>query len=329
MGNDLSEEFSTDFFKNKKIAITGVTGFIGNRLAKELIGNGAAIYVLTHKNSKNTWRISDIVEKMTRVETNLCNQEEVYNTLRKIDPDFIYHMATYYSVNNNVDFSEIIDTNIKASVMLLKACEGLKELKLFVNVGTCAEYGDLKEEANENSKLNPNSIYASTKAANTIILHQLAKDCKIPLTTLRLYNIYGEFEKPQRFVPYIILSLLNQETVKLTNCEQAKDYSYLGDIVNAFLKAAENFERAKGEIFNIGSGNTIQMRDLVEEIVRQVGYGQEFVKFGALKYRENEMWHQGTIIEKAKEYLGWKPKVDLKEGLKRTIKWYQKNLNLY
>lgn len=320
---------TASFFKDKKIIITGLTGFIGSRLAKELLEKDALVYAFCHKGSQNLWRVQNILEKVAWIKADLCDYQAVCDSLRTIDPDIIYHLATYYSVDNKVDFSAIIDTNIKASVTLLRSCEGLRKLKLFVNVGTCAEYGDLRKKADEKTPLNPNSIYASTKAANTIILHQLASDFGIPLTTLRLYNLYGEFEKPERLVPYVILTLLNNQTVELTGCKQQKDYSYLGDFVNAFLKAAENHENAKGEIFNIGSGKTIKLKELVMEIVKQLEADYNKVKFGSLQYRENEMWYQGTSIKKAKKCLKWEPQVSLEEGIKRTVGWYKDNLELY
>jgi nucleoside-diphosphate-sugar epimerase len=320
---------SLNFFENRKIVITGVTGFIGSKLAKELLQRKASITAFFRPGSRNTWRISEILDKISIVEINLGDYKRVKEKLRGLNPDFIFHLATYYSVTDEVDFDEIIETNIKAGIVLVRASETLSSLKLFVNVGTCAEYGDLRERADETAPLNPNSIYASTKAASTIILHQLSRTLNVPLTTLRLYNLYGEFEKPGRIVPYVATSLLRGKPVELTGCEQAKDYSYLGDIVSAFLKAAERYENARGEVFNIGSGRTIKVRELVEEIIKQVGSGRELVRFGAKPYRENEMWYQATSIAKAEKLLDWRPQTSLQEGMEKTVAWYKENLNLY
>lgn len=318
----------SDFFDNKKIVVTGVSGFIGSRLSKELLQRGATVTAFARRNS-NLWRIKDFTSEINWVYPDFYSFDDLSDQLLKINPDFIYHLATYYSVDNNVDFSEMIDTNIKVGALLTKAAARVDNLKLLINTGTCAEYGDIQEPANEESRLTPTTIYASTKAANTLIVEQIAADLKVPLTTLRLYNLYGEFEAARRIVPYIILSLLRDNDIKLTACEQAKDYSYIGDFANAYMQAAVEYEKARGMLFNIGSGTTIKMRRLVDEIAANLPQSKAKINFGALPYRENEMWYQSTSIEQAKKYLNWQPEISLRDGVKRIIDWYRNNIHLY
>lgn len=312
----------------KKVVVTGASGFIGSRLVKELLDSGALVTALGRRDS-DLWRLGSYADKIAWDHPDFLDLDALETALRVSDPDFIFHLATYYSVDNNVDFSEIIDTNIKVGALLVQAAGRLENLKLFINTGTCAEYGDLREEATEEAKLAPNTIYAATKAAASLILHQIADDQGVPMTTLRLYNLYGEFEGARRFVPYIILSLLRGEDVQLTGCEQSKDYSYVGDFVEAFLLAALGYRKAVGEILNIGSGKAVQMKELVDAIAAALPESRSNIKYGARPYRENEMWHQSTSIEQAREHLDWQPQTSLQEGIKKTVDWYKQNRHLY
>jgi nucleoside-diphosphate-sugar epimerase len=141
--------------------------------------------------------------------------------------------------------------------------------------------------------------------------------------------MYGEHEKPERIVPYAILSLLRGERLELTEGEQAKDYTYLGDVVEAFLLAAERYREAAGATVNIGSGATITMRQLVEEIMRHFPGSEGLVAFGAKPYRPDEMWFQGTRVDRAREVLGWRAATSLADGIARTVAWYRANAHRY
>lgn len=316
------------YFFGKKVVITGASGFIGSRLARELIGQGAHVTALARPNP-DLWRIGDLASTINWSYPDFYDAKSLSAELQRLEPDFIYHLATYYAVDNNVDLAGIIDTNIRLGACLVKAAGRIENLKLFVNAGTCAEYGDVREPADEETRLAPSTVYASTKAAATLVLSQMAADEGVPLTTLRLYNLYGEHESAKRIVPYIILSMLDNKDVSLTACEQEKDYSYVGDFVRAFMQAAVEHKAGAGKLFNIGSGKAIKMRRLVEEIAANLPESKARIDFGALPYRENEMWYQCAVIEEAKKHLNWRPETGLEEGVRKTVDWYRRNCHLY
>jgi nucleoside-diphosphate-sugar epimerase len=127
----------------------------------------------------------------------------------------------------------------------------------------------------------------------------------------------------------VILSLLRGDHVPLTAGEQAKDYSYVEDIVRAFVLAGSRPQDSAGRIFNIGSGTTVSMRDLVETIATHFDGADDLLGWGEVPYRDNEMWFQGTSIDAARSALGWEPEYDLESGIAETVAWYRENQGLY
>ncbi len=316
-------------YGGKRVAVTGATGFVGARLTRELVALGAEVTALSHDDGTGEWRLGDAAGAIRSVETDLGDPVSARAALAAADPETVFHLATYYAVDNDVDLAEMIDTNVKAAAVVVAASAGLPSLEVLVNTGTCAEYGDFRGQADEDTRVDPNNVYASTKAAQTVIAMQLGRDLEVPVTTLRLYNMYGEYEKPSRLVPHVALSLHRGREVRLTAGEQAKDYSYVGDVVRAFLAAGARPAAAAGEVFNIGSGSTVTMRELVEEIARHFPGSEELVRFGALPYRADEMWFQGTSAEKARRLLGWSASTPLSEGIASVVAWYRENADAW
>lgn len=117
------------------------------------------------------------------------------------------------------DYLTSVNTNIIGTMNMLNSLKDVR-CKKFINVGTCMEYGDKKDIIKENSHLEPDSIYGSTKASSSIISHQIASENNIDIVTLRPFGVFGEKEGSHKFFPYIILSNLDGKEVNLTPCEQ-------------------------------------------------------------------------------------------------------------
>lgn len=311
-------------YAGASVVVTGATGFVGARVCRELGAHGARITAFHHEDGTGTWRLAEAAEAIRFVEVDLTDPVATRAALAEAAPVTVFHLATYYAADNDVDLPSMIDVNVKAGAVLVAACRGIESLRMLVNVGTCAEYGDFRDPADESTPLAPNNVYASTKAAQTIVMGQLGRDLGVQLVTLRLYNMYGECEKPSRIVPHVILSLLRGQPVAMTGGEQAKDYTYVGDVAEALLAAGASSDAA-GRVVNIGSGTTITMRRLVEEIARHFPGSEELLEFGAKPYREDEMWFQGTDTSTAEDLLGWRAATSLEDGIARVVGWYRGN----
>lgn len=310
-----------NYFGNQKVLITGANGFIGSHVVQRMVQEKALVSVMVRESS-DLWRIEELIKDIDIHLVDLRDSSSVDTCIKQIKPDFIFHVGAYGVDSRQKDYYTATSTNIIGTMNLLNSVRDIG-CKKFINVGTCMEYGDKKEIIREDSYLEPDSIYGSTKASATIIAHQIAAENNISLVTLRPFGIFGEKEGSHKFFPYIILSILEGKEVNLTPCEQYRDYCYIDNIMDGFVLAAKN-EDIKNQIFNIASGEIFKLKHFVDIIYKEVGLKNQ-PNFGALPYRKNEVWKQQPDTTKIKTLLNWEPKVSLEEGIKRTINWYQEN----
>lgn len=303
--------------KNKKVLVTGGSGYIGKHLIKRLLCEEAVIYALG---------LSEINDSNVNfVKCDICNKTEVQKIVSSIEPHAIFHLAAYGVKNYANDIFQAIDVNIKGTINLIDALKDNSNFELFINTGSEFEYGNKTATISEETMLQPLTEYSSTKAAATLISMQYAHSLKIPIVTLRLFSIYGGHENRSRFIPYIINSILHEEEVKLTGCEQIRDYVYIDDILDAYICAYKYFDK-NNEIINISTDTPITLKSILEQIQNIIGKKGN-VKIGAIPYRENEMWKIVGDNAKAKELIKWLPKTNLAEGLNHTINFYRRNDN--
>lgn len=310
-----------NYFNNKNILVTGANGFIGSHVVQRMVQEKALVSVIVRESS-DLWRIEELKKDINIHLVDLRDALSVDKCVKQIKPDFIFHVGAYGVDSRQKDYYTAASTNIIGTMNLLNSVKDIG-CKKFINVGTCMEYGDKQEIIEENSYLEPDSIYGSTKASASIIAHQIAAENNINLVTLRPFGIFGEKEGSHKFFPYIMLSILEGKEVNLTPCEQYRDYCYIENIMDGFVLAAKN-EDIKNEIFNIGSGEIFKLKHFVDIIYKEVGLKSQ-PNYGALPYRENEVWRQQPDTTKIMSHLNWEPKVGLEEGIKRTINWYQAN----
>ena len=306
--------------KNTPVLITGIAGFIGSHLAKRLIKAGAKVYGLERRGA-NLWRIKDIKKNISLYHADLRDSGAVEKTVKVIKPKKIYHLAAYVDVNRTFDvIDEIIEVNIKGTVNLLKALKGIN-YDCFINTGTCEEYGNNPVPFREDQVPNPVSPYSASKVATTMFCQMLYKTMGLPVVTLRPFLTYGPGQDNEMLVPSTIRRAIKGEVLKMTGGEQTREFNYVEDIVEGFILGSIK-PKAIGEIINIGNGLEYKVKDVVKMILSMVGKAIK-VELGVLEYRPGEAQHFYCDNKKAKEILGWKPKFNLEEGLKITIRWFE------
>ena len=145
----------------------------------------------------------------------------------------------------------------------------------------------------------------------------------LPILTLRPFLTYGPGQESNMLIPSLMKKVLEGEALEMTKGEQTREFNYVDDIVDGFIKASISPE-AIGEIINIGNGLEYKIREVVEMVLKLVNSPIK-PNLGALAYRPGETWHFYCDNTKARKILCWEPKVDLEDGLKRTINWFQKH----
>ncbi|PRT09423.1 CDP-abequose synthase [Bacillus thuringiensis] len=312
-------------FKNKTFLITGGYGFIGSHLARRLLNLQARI-VLFIRTPSNFWRLKDIIKNIETYEIDIRDRKQVQDAIKKVNPDYIFHLAAYGVNSAHTDYMHAIETNIIGTCNIIQAAK-LMNCKKIINFGSSSEYGNKMEPIHENMLLTPVDIYGSTKAAATILAHQIASENSINLITLRPFGIFGESEEPHKIFSYIILQVLQNKDVNLTFCNQLRDYCYIENIIDACILAVEN-TTVQNEIFNIGSGTIYPLKHYVELLFKHLKTNSR-PNYGAIPSRTNERWVPEADVQKIKNSLSWEPRINIEEGIIKTVNWYKNNKHLY
>jgi nucleoside-diphosphate-sugar epimerase/transketolase N-terminal domain/subunit/2-polyprenyl-3-methyl-5-hydroxy-6-metoxy-1,4-benzoquinol methylase len=301
--------------------LTGASGFIGSVLLRRLVSSGAKVSIILRKESK-TWRINDLIDKVDVYYSNLSSVSELTEIVKKINPTVIYHLATNGAYSYQENANKIIETNIIGTWNLLQASNSV-EYKLFVNTGSSSEYGFKEFSMKETDIVEPSSYYAVTKCAQTLLCTHIAKQENKPIVTLRPFSVYGPYEEPTRLVPTLITSLLQNKKMNLVSPTIARDYIYIDDMVDAYLKIEELIKNS-GEYFNIGTGVQTTIKQIVEKSIQISKKPGNFV-WGGINNRnwDSDIWV--ADISKAKRLLNWEPKHSLDDGIKKTLDWSEQN----
>jgi len=311
---------------NKHIyLITGSSGFIGSVLLRRLVEQKQEVHLVLRKESK-TWRIADLLDKVTIHYSDLSNVSELIEIVKKVKPTIIYHLATNGAYSYQSDANQIIQTNILGTWNLLQACNTIK-YDLFVNTGSSSEYGSKQFAMRETDIVEPNSYYAVTKCAQTLLCSHIAKSEHRPIVTIRPFSVYGPYEEPKRFVPTLMKALMFNEEMNLVAPETARDQIYVDDMVDAYLKV-DDLKNNQGEYFNIGTGIQSTIKEVVNTAVKVTQKNAQF-KWGTMVGRSWDTNNWVADISKARQLLKWTPKVNLEQGLKLTWNWFQKNHQFY
>lgn len=306
-----------------KVLITGATGFIGSHLTRSLIGKGFEVGIIKREKS-DVWRIKNLLDKLVTYDVDLRDTRKVFKAVSHFRPDVIFHLATYYAVDCNLqEIPLMLDTNVLGAVNLLEASKE-SMVKLFVNASSCFVYKESKDKLRENADLSPLNLYALTKIQTEQACTFYTKKYGLKTITFRLFPPYGPADHERRLIPYVIKSLLEREKLKMTTGKQRWDFVYVDDIVNAYFKLLCVFDLPqKHEIFNIGTGNTVSVREVVSQIKKIIGVELES-DWGAIPHRKSEIWFTCADISKTENFLKWQPKIQISgEGLELTINWYK------
>jgi UDP-glucose 4-epimerase len=313
----------------RTVLVTGGSGFIGANLARKLLSSGFQVHLLL-RSGFTTWRLTEILDHIIIHEVDLEDDQKILNTVQQIKPDWVFHLATSgaYSWQNNIH--QIINTNIYGTINLLDAslqagCE------VFINTGSSSEYGKKSHAPNETEWIDPNSYYAISKAFGTQYCRHISMSQKRNIYTLRLYSVYGPFEDPNRFIPTLIVNAFEKRLPPLVSPKIARDFIYVDDVVDAYLRLASSTDIEFGSVYNVGSGRQTTI-DTVVQLSKQFFEINQEPEWGTFDNRswDTSIWQ--ADIQRIQNALEWHPKHDLEQGFAKTVDWFKANpkiLNYY
>jgi len=303
----------------KRILIIGGTGFIGSHLA-EFLNKKKWDVTVTSLTKKKKFSNSEI--KIIKLD--LVDLKKTSDFIKKKTFEYVVNLSGY--IDHSSFFQKkntILESHFYGVLNLVKNINR-KKLKKFIQIGSSDEYGNLNSPQRESKKEMPISLYSFSKLATANFFQMLYRTENFPVTILRIFLAYGPGQDQKRFIPQIITGCLQNKSFDTSEGKQLRDFCYIDDIISAIYKCLLNTKN-NGEIFNVGSGKPIQIKFLINKIVSQLKSGKP--AFGKIKYRKNENMSLFPDISKIKKNVGWKPKVDLSQGIKKTIEYYKKKIN--
>lgn len=314
---------------HRSILITGATGFIGSNLTRHLLKLGNKdLHIFVRENS-NLWRIGDILSDLNVHKVDLLNKETLKKTVSDIEPDVIYHNVAYGATYRNQQDSDLlIKTNFIASVNLLESLIE-KGFQIFINSGSCLEYGLLNKEFEESDLPNPVDLYGVTKLASTNYYKMISLSKDLPIVTLRIFFSYGYYESSAKLIPYLITSMLRDAEIVLHTPYAKRDYFFIDDLMDAFIKTNKKIDYIpRGSILNIGSGIESTPMEIFKILKGIVGYTKDPIIIENYLLKDKLPVLRANIA-KARSTIDWEPRIGLKEGLRKAVQWFEKNLDLY
>ena len=301
------------FWQDKRILVTGAGGFTGTNVCDALVRKGAKVTGLIHSQPGH-------VSGITTVQGSVSDSAFVDNLVKDID--YIFHVGAKVNVveARNTPY-QTFDTNVNGTVNLLNAANKHK-IKRFVHISTCHIYGNQPDHLyplKEDVLPLPHDLYAASKYAAEIALRPFMLE-GMDIIVTRSFNIYGPHQTGDFLVARIIKQALQGNDIKLGDPSSTRDYSYITDVVDGYLSAAELGR--SGEVYHFSSATETTIKEIVEKVLHLLDKDVKSVEWG--KPRPNDMRRSVGDSSKSRKELAWKPRISLEEGLKMTIDWWRK-----
>jgi len=323
-------------FAGKKVMITGGLGFIGSNLARRLVELGARVLLvdsLIPSYGGNLFNIHGIED---RVQVNIADVRDEHSMDYLVrGHDLIFNLAGQVShIDSMQDPYTDLEINCRSQLSILEACRRHNPEVKILYAGTRQQYGRPQYlPVDENHPMHPTDINGVNKMAGEwyhIVYHRAygLRTC-----SLRLTNTYGprmlvRHNRQTALGWFIRLALDDQEIPIWGDGRQLRDYTYVDDVVDAFLRAAAS-EQTDGQVYNLGGRRPVSHLELVETLIAIAGSGRYRLLPWPPERQRIDIGDVYSSYRRIRETLGWEPQVELEEGLRRTVEFYREHKEKY
>ncbi len=315
-----------------RILITGITGFVGSELARELLKTREyelAGLVRATSDRGHLENIADLASKLQLFYANFTDWHAVQQVVRSFRPSIIFHLGAQTAVRQSFELPhEFNETNFLGTINLAHAALEIPNFKKFIFASTMEVYGwqKTRKPFKEETILHPASPYAVSKAASEYYLEMAARAYGLPYLISRACNTYGRKHNTGFIAEYLTTTMLAGKDVYLGTPKAVRDMMYVEDHVNAYLKLLKT--PIINQTFNFGTGSKTKMLDLARKIKQKLNFKDKIISHFPANYPYRPVAEEFLSIDasKAKHLLGWKPKYSLDEGLDKTIAFWKKEI---
>jgi UDP-glucose 4-epimerase len=304
----------------KRVVVTGVAGFVASNLARHLLDRG---YVVIGIDNLSAGTLENIDPRVDFHKADICDsaiRELLYGA------DAVFHLAAKSSLTDCLAKPlEAANVNVLGTLNLLEAARQMKVGK-FVYADTSAEYEGISQFPTPEDKIRPIGVYAASKHGGAAFCESYRELYGMNLTIMRYFNVYGPAQDWRRVIPpvmssFIIRMLRGERPVIYGTGEKRRDFIYVDDVNDLHMAVLEN-PRSNGRVYNAGTGINFSVNEVYQLV-------EELLETGLKPIYEPDLPGEAQItladISASRE-LGWTPKVEIREGLQRTIQYIQERV---
>lgn len=298
---------------NKRILISGSGGFIGSHLLRYFDGKHAKVIGLSRRKMSSANELS----------LDTTDYGKLLSIVKKFRPHAFFHLASEALVESGqTDPYHTFHNNIVSALNVLEATRIFKTSRVII-ASTVHVYGNAPLPYREDDPARPSRPYETSKTCIDLIAQSYADTYGTPVLIPRFVNVYGPGDTNiGRIVPKTINSLLSGRQPTMWGGNATRDYLYIDDAIRAYdlLGKISDAQIERNRIFNFATGRPVTARKMISLIIASTGRNTAIKKI--MSARENELDKQEVNWAKAKNVLGWKPRMSLSDGLEKTIQWY-------
>lgn len=317
-----------------KILVTGAEGFIGSHLTELLVKEGYDVRAMVQYNSFNNWGWIDtfdneIKNKLDIFLGDVRDPNGVRTAMEGVDA--VFHLAALIAIPYSYHSPDMyVDTNIKGTLNILQAARDLNTKRILVT-STSEVYGTAQYvPIDEKHPYQGQSPYSATKIGADRLAESFYRSFNLPVTIVRPFNTYGPRQSARAVIPTIITQLLSgMEEIKLGSLTPTRDFNYVKDTARGFLEIYKS-DRTIGEEINIATQKEISIKDLADELIRQINPDARIIcDEQRVRPEKSEVNRLLGSNEKIRRLTDWKPQYTFEEGLAETIEFLRNNLEKY
>ena len=311
-----------------KVLITGAAGFIGSSLTDRLLGQGVEVTGLDSLDDFYDARVkrSNLEDASTHphfrlVEGDFRDADTVERLFSGESFDGVAHLGARAGVRPSLERTPLyVDVNLDGTIQLLEACRR-HEVRKFVFASSSSVYGSrVGEPFSETDRVDePVSPYAATKKAGELLCYTYHHLFGIDVTCLRFFTVYGPRQRPEMAIHRFTRAIDSGEAIDVYGDGSARrDFTYISDVVQGVTAA---LERCSGyRIYNLGAGNSVELREVIELIEKALGK-EARIRF--FEQAPGDVPYTFADVTRAREELGYEPEVNIAEGIRRFVEWYR------
>ena len=310
--------------QNKNILITGGAGFIGSTIVRKLLEEKGNVFVYDNFLTGDATNLKEVKDSIKIIKGDVCDKN-FKDTLLENNIQYVFHLAAEPYIPECYDRPRrFFEINANGTMNVLLACKeaGVKRI---LHYSSSEVYGTAQyTPMDEKHPTLPLSTYAVSKLAADRICFTLSHEQKIPVIILRQFNCYGPRETHPYIIPELITQLNSTNNLKLGNKKSRRDFTWVWDAAEAAVKLIK-CSKAIGEVVNSGYGKSWSVEELAHITAELLGHNSIKIIVEKERLRPLDVQNLHCDYSKLHRLTGWKPKVKMEEGLKKTIEWFNEN----